>query len=593
MTSFYFHLSWFFFLLFFLLSISLAFLYFFASSQSILFYFPVFDLRSIDLSVSFIFDTYSFSFLIVVTLISSVIMIYSYSYMSPYSKSLVFLWLTVLFVLSMLLVIRMSNLFFIMLGWDGLGLISFFLIVYYQNQSSITSGFFTLIINRIGDCFFLLTISLFLLRRETLSFDSSQFNNFLSLLLCLTFMTKRAIYPFSPWLPMAMAAPTPISALVHSSTLVTSGLFLIIRFSYFIYSFPALNSVILTLSIFTSFYAGINSLVETDLKKLIALSTLSHLGFIGMSFFSGLLILSFFHLLVHALFKSLLFMCIGDIITNLSHSQDVRYLSDGISFTPFSCIVMMTSILNLLGVPSLRGFFSKDIILESLNYSFSSSTVVFVVYLNLFFTYFYSYKLFYYSFRSNKLSPFNLFHTVPSSHSFLLFLIALASISFSYFFIGVLFSNLNFYPLFSVKFYPISLNFIFFLFLLFSKKLFSLTNVFTVYYFSNMMFLTNVLMSISSKLYFLLSSRVFNSLECGFNYSLNVKSYSYWVSMSLLFHKQAFSLPSINFILISFSALFIFITLLYEFIILLFNSFSYPPCFTKTCFFSYFWKVFS
>lgn len=260
-----------------------------------------------------------------------------------------------------------------MLGWDGLGLVSFFLIVYYQNQSSITSGLFTLLMNRVGDRFFLVTIMLFYYFYSDLFCFSSNLTTLSTLcLLCLTFMTKSAIYPFSPWLPLAMAAPTPISALVHSSTLVTSGLYLIMRFSYLLYSSYSLMKVLLILRIFTSFYAGINAIVEKDLKKLIALSTLSHLGFIGLAFSSGLLNLAFFHILTHALFKSLLFMAIGDIIISLNHSQDIRYLSSGMAYTPFSSIIMYVSLLNLLGLPNLSGYFSKDLVLEIMNYSASS-----------------------------------------------------------------------------------------------------------------------------------------------------------------------------------------------------------------------------
>ena len=134
----------------------------------------------------------------------------------------------------------------------------------------------------------------------------------LSLLLCLGLMTKRAIFPFSPWLPVAMRAPTPISALVHSSTLVTSGLYLLIQFEGLLFSQPSLSLLFLVASLFTRLYAGVRSIFESDLKKLVALSTLSHLGFIGMALASGSPNLAFFHLLVHALFKSLLFMGVGD-----------------------------------------------------------------------------------------------------------------------------------------------------------------------------------------------------------------------------------------------------------------------------------------
>ena len=169
-----------------------------------------------------------------------------------------------------------------------------------------------------------------------------------------------------------MAAPTPISALVHSSTLVTAGLYLIMRYSYLLYRSPEVIKYLFIASIFTSFYAGINTIFEVDLKKLIALSTLSHLGFIGIAFSIGLLYLSFFHLLVHALFKSLLFITIGDIIINLNHAQDARYLSGGYYITPFSVILINVSLVNLLGIPSLRGFFSKDLVLETIAYSNSS-----------------------------------------------------------------------------------------------------------------------------------------------------------------------------------------------------------------------------
>ena len=245
-------------------------------------------------------------------------------------------------------------------------------------------------------------------------------------------MTKRAIYPFSPWLPIAMAAPTPISALVHSSTLVTAGLYLLMRFSFLIYSSNYLMTLFLIFSIFTSFYAGINAIFETDIKKLIALSTLSHLGFIGMAFSCGLLYLSFFHLLVHALFKSVLFMSMGDIITNLFHSQDIRFLSIGLCLTPSSFYIMLLRFLNLLGIPSISGFFSKDLILETLNFTNFSFFVVIFVYLNLFFTYYYTYQLFFYSFRGVKLSPFVLQNHPTPLHSFLMLFLGLIGIVFGY-----------------------------------------------------------------------------------------------------------------------------------------------------------------
>jgi len=305
------------------------------------------------------------------------------------------------------------------------------LIVYYQNSSSIVSGLFTLLINRIGDCLFLASIVLFFYSARDLTFMSNSVTNSLTaFILVFAFITKRAIFPFSPWLPIAIAAPTPISALVHSSTLVTSGLFLIIRYSHIIYSSYFITKALLFFCVFTSFYAGLNSVFETDLKKLIALSTLRHLGFIGIRFACGLLSLSFFHLLVHALFKSLLFMTMGDVIVNLSHAQDIRYLSKGHAYTPFSSFIMSVCLINLLGVPRLSGFFRKDLILELLNYNSFSFICSFIVYLNVLFTFFYTFQLFFFSFQRVKVSPFQLFHSPSLLHSSLLLIMSIFTLFF-------------------------------------------------------------------------------------------------------------------------------------------------------------------
>ena len=515
---FYTHLCWFV-VLFSLFLLSLIFS--FVATLSKLSFFIRFDIFSswfFDFDFSFLFDWMSLWFIRTVLLISSVISIYAFFYMSPYYKSSIFLWTTFLFILSMLLVITMSNLFYSMLGWDGLGLVSFFLIVFYQNTRSITSGLFTLLINRIGDGFFL--VSLALLASNMPDFFSA--NRFVPadfmvpLFLILTFITKSALYPFSSWLPMAMAAPTPISALVHSSTLVTAGLYLIMRFSYVVYSSPFLMKLLLFVRMFTSFYAGINTIFEMDLKKLIALSTLRHLGFIGIAFSSGLLTLSFFHLLTHALFKSLLFMCMGDIMINLSHSQDIRYLSSGVYYTPFSVFTMYVSLLNLLGMPNISGFFSKDLVLEAFHYSNVSFLLMLVLYVNVFFTYFYTFQLFYYSYSSNKLNPFFMFHSQSSFHVILMFFLGLFSIVFGKVFIDLIFPSMFFLIIpYSAKFLPIVLNILMFVYLclFISFPKFYSRNAF--FFFSNIMILTPFLIRVSSKFYYSSSFSLVKNLELG------------------------------------------------------------------------------
>lgn len=253
------------------------------------------------------------------------------------------------------------------------------LILFYQRHTSIYSAIFTILINRLGDAFYLLRLSIMLAFSGSIFSDYSEY--FFLVLIILTFITKRALFPFSRWLPIAIAAPTPISALVHSSTLVTAGLYLIIRYSFLFYSSYQLMQFLLIVSLFTSFYAGTSVLVESDLKKVIALSTLSHLGFIGIAFSLGLSQLAFFHLLSHALFKSLLFIRIGDIIVNLLHSQDRRFISNVFIAIPYSTNLMRLSLLNLLGLPNLRGFYSKDLILEF--FSLISKFFFYIYYFNI------------------------------------------------------------------------------------------------------------------------------------------------------------------------------------------------------------------
>ena len=189
-------------------------------------------------------------------------------------------------------------------------------------------------------------------------------------------ITKRAQIPFSAWLPAAMAAPTPVSALVHSSTLVTAGVFLFIRFYPSLSSWSAFNPALLLISVLTLLIAGIAANYENDLKKVIALSTLSQLGVIIMALGIGSTYLALFHLYTHALFKALLFLCAGTIIHARSNNQDLRYRGLISKHLPFTVTCINIANLSLCGAPFLRGFYSKDLILE---YSLASPTRAFIL----------------------------------------------------------------------------------------------------------------------------------------------------------------------------------------------------------------------
>jgi NADH-ubiquinone oxidoreductase chain 5 len=333
---------------------------------------------------------------------------------------------------------------------------------------------------------------------------------------------------------MAIAAPTPISALVHSSTLVTAGLYLMLRFRILFVSFPILSDVMVLVCIFTSLYAGLNSLFETDLKKLIALSTLSHLGFIGLSLFLGFIGLSLFHLLTHALFKRLLFIVIGDIMTNLNHSQDIRFLSSGIVYTPASSFIMSLSLLNLLGAPSLCGFFSKDLILESLHYSNARFFVVLVCYTNVIFTYFYTLQFFFFFFQSPKVVPLQLAHKPLLFHSNALFLFALFSLPFPFLFLSMIAPAVIFVSLpLAIKLAPLALSLVMLcsLFLFLTQPVYK--SPFLYCFFGGMSGLTALFLPLRSSFYHSVAFKLVRSSESGvFNYFTNNLAFRIVLSVS-------------------------------------------------------------
>lgn len=205
-------------------------------------------------------------------------------------------------------------------------------------------------------------------------------------------ITKRAQIPFSAWLPAAIAAPTPVSALVHSSTLVTAGVYLLIRFSEVI----GVNIFLIYVSVFTIILSGVGANFEIDLKKIIALSTLSQLGVIIITLSLGLVELTFFHLISHALFKSLLFLCAGAYIHRYGDIQDIRFLGGVGKIFPLTSFLFIGCSLSLCGFPFLSGFYSKDLILESYFIGSINVWILLIVFLSTIATITYSVRLIYF-----------------------------------------------------------------------------------------------------------------------------------------------------------------------------------------------------
>nr|YP_009926428.1 NADH dehydrogenase subunit 5 [Metacarcinus magister]QNH68771.1 NADH dehydrogenase subunit 5 [Metacarcinus magister] len=323
--------------------------------------------NSTSVVFTLIFDWISLMFLCFVFLISSSVLFYSGSYMAQDKTYNRFMYIVLAFVLSMSMMVLSPNLISILLGWDGLGLVSYALVIYYQNEKSANAGMLTILSNRIGDVAILLSIGLM---SSVGSWDFFLYSWYmdsswevLKVLLVVAAMTKSAQIPFSAWLPAAMAAPTPVSALVHSSTLVTAGVYLMIRFSAAL-SESVPQTWLLIISCLTMFMAGLGANYEYDLKKIIALSTLSQLGVMLSILALGYTNLAFFHLLSHALFKALLFMCAGVVIHSAMDCQDIRSMGGLINFMPLTMSFMSVANLALCGFPFLAGFYSKDMILE-------------------------------------------------------------------------------------------------------------------------------------------------------------------------------------------------------------------------------------
>nr|UOU85013.1 NADH dehydrogenase subunit 5 [Ephemera danica] len=376
--------------------------YFLLDDYSIFIEWEVVNLHSTSVVMTLLLDWMSLIFMSFVLLISSLVIYYSKEYMGGDYNMNRFILLVLMFVTSMMLLIISPNLISILLGWDGLGLVSYCLVIYYQNVKSYNAGMLTALSNRVGDVALLMAIAWM--------FNFGSFNyiyyleamkgslemTVIGALVVLAAMTKSAQIPFSAWLPAAMAAPTPVSALVHSSTLVTAGVYLLIRFSPAI-SFTWISDWLLLIAGLTMFMAGLGANFEFDLKKIIALSTLSQLGLMMSILSLGFYKLAYFHLLTHALFKALLFMCAGAVIHNMKDSQDIRNMGSLVTQMPYTTACLNVANMALCGIPFLAGFYSKDLILEMASLSLLNMLGFFLFFFSTGLTMCYTMRLVYYS----------------------------------------------------------------------------------------------------------------------------------------------------------------------------------------------------
>lgn len=291
-------------------------------------------------------------FAVVLVVISISVLTWSYYYMSAEVVYARFFGLVIRFLVSIFLLVFSRRLLGLFVGWDLLGFTSFFLVSYYGNRVSFSAALLTGLTNRLGDCFFFVLLGLVL--RSSLPSNSSCFY-----VLLLIRLTKSAQLPFASWLPAAMYAPTPVSALVHRSTLVTAGVYLLLRFGGYC------SYALVFLGVLTSLVGGISASLENDIKKVVALSTLSQLGIMMAGLGLGFRVLTFNHLLRHAIFKALLFLSIGTVIHSCFGSQEGRSPLILSSVRVFTWVALRVSLLSLSGFCFLSGFFSKDALLEA------------------------------------------------------------------------------------------------------------------------------------------------------------------------------------------------------------------------------------
>src|SRR5271154_3220653 len=407
------------------------------------------DSEFMSISWEFLFDQLTVSMFIPVLYISSLIHIYSTDYMSADPHNQRFFSYLSLFTFFMLLLVSGANYFVMFLGWEGIGVVSYLLINYYYTRIQANkAAILALTMNRVGDMglsigFFAL-FALFGSLDYTTIFSLAPFLNetaitIISLLLLMGAMAKSAQIPLHSWLPGSMEAPTPVSALLHAATLVTAGLYLLVRSSPILeYSSTALL-IITLVGATTAFFAATCGLVQNDLKRIIAMSTISQLGYMVMAVGLSQYNVALMHVVNHAFFKALLFLGAGAVIHSFADQQDVRRMGGLINFLPFTYSVMLVGTLSLLATPWLTGFYSKDLIIELAygQYSFSGTYAYILGSLTAGITAFYSFRLIslvFLTVPNGSRSVYLNSHEANLSVIISLFILALFSIFFGYIF---------------------------------------------------------------------------------------------------------------------------------------------------------------
>ena len=380
----------------------------------------------LKMEVGFLIDSLTAMMMCVVTFVSLMVHIYTIGYMEEDDGYNRFFAYISLFTFSMLMLVMSNNLLQLFFGWEAVGLVSYLLIGFWFNKpTAIFANMKAFLVNRVGDFGFILGIGLIAAYTGTLNYGevfakagelgAIEFpwyvmgqDMMLITVICICLfigaMGKSAQFPLHVWLPDSMEGPTPISALIHAATMVTAGIFMVARMSpLFELSDAALN-FILVIGAITALFMGFLGIIQNDIKRVVAYSTLSQLGYMTVALGASAYSVAVFHLMTHAFFKALLFLAAGSVIIGMHHNQDIRWMGGVRKYMPITWITSLLGSLALIGTPLFAGFYSKDSIIEAVHFSQlpAAGFAYFAVLAGVFITAFYSFRMYFLVFHGKE-----------------------------------------------------------------------------------------------------------------------------------------------------------------------------------------------